>query len=268
MDRRQFARVGVTGLLWPPSMAAAEPPESPLAKQLVQKSKEFERKVATAKADVDRKFTARVGEIRRDTRLLPAARADKLDQWKKAQGEFKASGRFLADDEFAGMELEYSLAVNKAFLPLAKQAEEEIDKGLKADNKERVDAGRKLKASLENQLPGGAAGGLGKLWKGTFSRGGGTIPYHLEVRPAGGSRFKGHVEDNVGVAGNWSYDVEGQSSGLGVEFAMSACTRGDFISVRAAGVICGDRLIAEVTQLIRGRKGKPEKGLLVLNRAK
>ncbi len=200
--------------------------------------------------------------------MTPAARADKLDHWRKARDEFKTTGRLPADDEFAALELKYALKVNDAFVSLARVAEQEIDKGLKANNQQQVAAGRKLKAGLENQLPGGGPGNVGSRWQGTFQRGGGTIPYHLDVRPAGGSRFKGHVEDNAGVAGNWSYDVEGQTSGLGVEFAMTVPTRGDFVAVRANGVICGDRLIAEVTQLIRGRKGRTEKGLLVLTRAK
>jgi hypothetical protein len=81
-----------------------------------------------------------------------------------------------------------------------------------------------------------------------------------------GGFFKGHVEDNPGVAGNWSYDVEGQTRALGVEFSMSKSLRGNFTAVKVEGIVSGDRLIASIESV--AGKGKPGKALIVLKRVK
>ena len=102
-------------------------------------------------------------------------------------------------------------------------------------------------------------------------RGGGTIPYHLRIQKVGaGGSFSGHVEDNPGVAGNWAYDVDGQMSGVAIEFVMTRSLRGQFKAVKAQGIVSGERIIANVTQVATGelKKGRSTTGLIILQLAK
>ncbi len=83
---------------------------------------------------------------------------------------------------------------------------------------------------------------------------------------AEGGLFKGHVEDNPGVAGNWSYDVEGQTRALGVQYRLSKNRRGSFTAVSVDGIVSGDRLIANIVSV--AGNGKRGSALLVLKRVK
>jgi hypothetical protein len=238
-----------------------------LARNLKRASQDFAAKMGDAKKAALRDFDTAIRRTDTAPGLTAAARSDKLAALREARKTFDATGNFPPDDEYAGIEFMYYRAVNKAFVPLSKLVNAAITEGIKSKNKALEESGLKMKADLERQLPGTKLQADSR-WRGTLQRpNGSTIPYHLHVRKVGdGGSFKGHVEDNPGVSGNWGYDVEGQTSGLGVEFALTKSTRGEFTAVRANGIVSGDRMIAEVYQ---AAKRKPaNKVLIVLKRVK
>jgi hypothetical protein len=238
-----------------------------LIRNVKEASQNFARKKEDARKAALRDFDTAIRRASVAPGLTAAARADKVNALKEAKKTFEASGTFPPDDEYVSIEFKYYLAVHKAFVPVIKIVNSAIDEGIKSEDEDLEKTGLKLKADLEKQLPGNKLEAESR-WHGTLHRpNGSTIPYHLHVhkRSDGGS-FKGHVEDNPGVAGNWGYDIDGQTSGLGVEFALTRSTRGNFTAVRANGIVSGDRMIAEVAQAV---KGKPQtKVLIVLRRVK
>jgi hypothetical protein len=232
--------------------------------KLKSASQEFAQKKAAAKAKALKEFDLRIMRTKSGPSTTAAARAEKRNELTAARKVFEGSERFPTDDEYADIELRYYLAVNKAFLPLSKLINQTIDQGIRTNNKQLEESGLKLKANLESQIAGAEKLTFRSFWQGTFQRGGATIPYHLRITKRGDNSFKGHVEDNPGVAGNWAYDVEGQTSGLAVQFVMTRSVRGKFRAVTVNGIVSGDRLIGQVTQAVG--KGKPTAGLIVLRR--
>ena len=197
--------------------------------------------------------------------LTPAARADRKARWTDARGTFREWGKFPTDDEFALIELQYYLAIDDAFRLFSKASDEVIHRGNRAEDQEIVAAGLNMKRALEEKWLGESKLEARTKWAGTFTRYGKTIPYELTIRDVeDGGSFKGHVEDNNGVQGNWSYDVEGQRTGIVVEYRMTTLTEGKFTAVQARGIVSGDRLIAEVRQTVA--KGKVHSGTLILKR--
>jgi hypothetical protein len=268
MPSRPFFAATLTAALLAPALAPAWPDgNDELAKRLKIATQEFTQKKEQARSQAVKDFTAAITRVKSAPGLTPAARTDRIRELEAAKKRFTDSGRFPEDDEFAAIELKYYLAVNKAFDPLARLANSVIDDGIKTNNKELEESGLKLRASLQKQLPGNKLE-ASSVWHGTLHRpNGATIPYHLFVGRMGeGGLFKGHVEDNAGVPGNWAYDISGQVSGLGVEFALTKSTRGDFSDVRALGIVSGDRLIAEIVHAVKGKAGK--KMLIVLKRVR
>ena len=258
---------------WPAAVAALfalglSAPADDLPLNLDKKLKDAGLKFAKDKqvaADAAvREFKKLSAAYGREAGLTPAARADKMKATDDARKGFEGTGQFPGDDEYAGIALGYYLAVNKAYLPLNKLLNDEILTGIRKQNEAHRDAARKLLDSVEKQVPGTDRLTAGSRWEGTLTRPGGTIRYRLTVGKQDGNTFVGHVEDNVGVAGNWSYDLAGQTSGLEVGWAMTKSTRGKFNRVHARGVVNGDRLIAEVVS--QSGKSAPAKGLLVLDR--
>ena len=224
--------------------------DTELEKRLKEAVNEFARKREDAKTqallDIDKAIT----KVRNAKGLTAAARMDKLKEYEDAKSTFASKAEFTRDEEdFVLLELKYNRAVNKGFVPCAKLADEVIEKGNKAADTELAAKGLQMKKDVEGQLPGVGKMTAGSKWHGTFTRGGATIPYHLNLNKAGaGGSFRAHVDDNPGAGGHWYYDVEGQTSGLGVEFALSTVGRGNLKAFVAKGVVSGDRLIAEVSQ--------------------
>jgi len=267
-----FAKRVITGcwFLWlsiattsTPSTVAAD---SATTKQLDKAADAFADRRKTARESTLREFDKLAGLVAANKSLTPGARRDKLDEVAAAKSRFVRNGIFPPDDEYAELELKYWLALNTAFMPLEKAMNQAIDGGDEARDK-----ARSMKASVESLLLGRKKVTDGSLWRGTFDRGGSTIPYHLRIQKVGaGGSFSGHVEDNPGVAGNWAYDVDGQMSGVAIEFVMTRSLRGQFKAVKAQGIVSGDRIIANVTQITTGemQKGRSTTGLIILQLAK
>jgi hypothetical protein len=238
------------------------------AKKWADKNKEFSAGRDRARATALRNFDKAIDQVNRQRGLTPAARTDRRKQLQAARSTFERSGTFPPEDDFAAIELDYFLRVNKAALPVSLLIDEVIEKGSKTNNDDLEKEGLKLKADLEQQLGGPSRFVGNSVWHGELHRAGGnTIPYHLYVgKMAEGGLFKGHVEDNPGVAGDWSYDVEGQTRARGVQYRLSRNRRGDFTAVTVEGIVSGDRLIANIVS-VAGR-GKPASALIVLKRVK
>jgi hypothetical protein len=240
--------------------------DSAITKQLDKAADDFVDRRKTAKESLLREFDKLAGLVSANKSLTPGASRDKLGEVAAAKSRFIRNGTFPPDDEYAGLELKYCLALNSAFMPLEKAINQAMDSGDEARDK-----AKSMKASVESLLLGRNKVAANSLWRGTFDRGGGTIPYHLRIQKVGaGGSFSGHVEDNPGVAGNWAYDVDGQMSGVAIEFVMTRSLRGQFKAVKAQGIVSGNRIIAQVTQVTTGemKKGHSTAGLIILQLAK
>jgi hypothetical protein len=241
--------------------------DSAVAKRLNSAVETFAERKKAAQADALREFDKLSGRVSGNKSLTAGARRDVLDEIAAAKSQFARTQTFPADDEYAGMELKYCLAINAAFLPLDKAINQAIESGERFDDLAVIGQAQKIKANVETLVLGRDKVTAGSLWRGTFDRGGGTIPYHLRIQKKGtGGSFSGHVEDNPGVAGNWAYDVDGQMSGLALEYAMTKSIRGQFKAVKVEGIVSGNRIIGQVTQV--AGNGKPQQGLIILRLAK
>ncbi len=181
----------------------------------------FYKNVDTSKKYIVSEFDRSINRIKSAPGLTAAARKDKMDDWTKAKKLFEESTKFPDDDEFAELELKYYVSVNKAFMPIAAIINQSIELGNQGNNAKMAEEGMELKSKLEKQMLGTNNFTANSKWHGTFRRGKDTIPFHLNIgKKTESGTFKGHVEDNPGIAGNWAYDVEGQTSGLGVNFAL------------------------------------------------
>lgn len=268
---RHFAVAWIALTLTSATTEAVRPDEAAdaaWAKKWVQKSKEFATQRDQARAVVVARFDAAIAAVDSQKTLTPAARTDRRKELQAGKETFEKTGAFPRDDDFVAAQFDYALKVNKAALPLATLIDEVIEEGAKTKDVSLEKQGLKMKQDLETQLGGASRLVAGSQWHGELRHaGGGTIPYHLSVGKMGdGGLFKGHVEDNPGVAGNWSYNVEGQTRALGVEYKMSKSVRGNFSSVYVNGIVSGDRLIAKVKQA--AGKGKPTTSTVVLRRVK
>jgi hypothetical protein len=267
VSHRPFLTASLAAILALSSAVHARADEV-LIRNVKEASQTFARRKGEARKAALADFDTAIRLVGKAPGLTPAAQSDKVEALKEARKTFEASGSFPPDDEYVAIEFKYFDAVNKAFVPLIKTVNKAISEGIRTNDKKLEQIGLNLKANLEKQLPGTKLEANSR-WHGTLHRpNGSTIPYHLHVGKVGsGGSFRGHVEDNPGVAGNWGYDIEGQTSGLGVEFALTKSTRGDFTAVRANGIISGDRMIAEVAHVVK--KKKPgNKVLIVLRRVK
>lgn len=233
-------------------------------RKLKETNGEYTKKLAKAKEDTTQNFEKAIQRIKTAKGFTEAARADKLNELKAAKDEFGKTSTFPKHDDYAIFELDYYLGVHAAYKPMAKLVEEAFAKANKSDDEKLRAEATKLKEEMERILPGKNRLDGGTRWHGTFTRGNNdTIPYHLAIHKKGDAgSFRGHVEDNPGVAGNWAYDLEGQTVGLAIEYAMTKSVRGKFTAVRVVGIVSGDRLIARVTQV--AGKGNPTQGLVVL----
>ena len=238
------------------------------AKNWVAKNKEFLAQQDKAKAAVLAKFDKAIAGVDQVKALTPAARADRRNELQDGRKQFEKYGKFPGDDDFIPAQLDYSLKVNKAAAPLAALVDEVIEKGARTRDASLEKLGVKLKAEHETRLGGASRMTAGSVWHGELRRGGGSvIPYHLNVGKMGdGGLFKGHVEDNPGVAGNWAYDVEGQTRGLAVEYKLTKSVRGNFTAATTVGIVSGDRLVAKIVT-VAGR-GRPAEAYLVLTRVR
>jgi hypothetical protein len=187
-----------------------------------------------------------------------------VKEWTTAREQFAQTGRFPRDDQYAGIELTYYLAVDRGFRPLTRLIDDVIADGVRTGNKETQSAGLKLREDLERQLPGAGQISAPSVWRGTFTRNKATIPYELHIGKRGASTFAGRVEDNPGVAGHWRYDVEGQTSGLSIEYVLTRSIRGKLRYFKLSGIICDDRLIGTVQH----RPGGKVDGVVVLRLGK
>src|SRR4029077_1342453 len=245
--------------------AHAAPPEDEMgaiwAKEWAENNKELAVRRERARATVLSDFDKAIDKVDRQKGLTPAARTDRRKELQAARKTFEKDGTFPPDDEFAAIELAYFKKINKAAIPVSRLIDEVIEKGSKTKNDALEERGLKMKTHLEERL--GAANRLegNSVWHGQLRRADGqTIPYHLYIgKKGGGGLFKGHVEDNPGVAGNWAYDVEGQTRALGVQYKMSKNLRGNFTAVSVEGIVSGNRLITNIVQ-VAGR-GKPTSAL-------
>src|SRR5262245_10782472 len=211
------------------------------AKKWAEKNKEFSARRDRAKATVLSSFDKAINKVYQQTGLTAAARTDRRKQLEAARKTFEEKGTFPPDDDFIGIELDYFMKLNKAAAPLSLLIDEVIEKGSKTKDGVLEKQGLKMKADLERQLGGASRLVGGSVWRGELRRAGGnTIPYHLHIGKMGdGGLFKGHVEDNPGVQGNWSYDVEGQTRNLGVQYKLSQNRRGNFTAVSVDGIVSG-----------------------------
>jgi len=240
--------------------------DSSIAKRLNSAVETFAERKKSAQADTLRDFDKLSGKVSGNRSLTPGARRDKLDEIAAAKSQFARTQTFPSDDEYAGMELKYCLAINAAFVPLERAINQAIESGERFDDLAVIGQAQKIKANVETLVLGRDKVAAGSLWIGTFDRGGATIPYHLRIQKKGtGGSFSGHVEDNPGVAGNWAYDVDGQMSGLALEYVMTKSIRGQFKAVKVEGIVSGNRIIGQVTQ---STGGKPQQGLIILRLAR
>jgi hypothetical protein len=252
--------------------AQAVPPPDEMgdawAKQWTKTNEDFSDSRDKAKEAALKKLDKAIDHVNRLPGLTPAARTDRREELQAARKAFDKTGTFPKDDDFAGIELEYFLKINKAAVTVSRMIDEVIDKGSKTENGALEKQGLKMKAELDEQLGGASRLVRNSVWEGQLRRpSGNTIPYRLEIGKMGnGGLFKGHVEDNPGVAGNWSYDIEGQTRALGVQYKMSKSLRGNFTAVAVEGIVSGDRLIAEIVSV--AGKGKPATSLIVLKRVR
>lgn len=237
-----------------------------LEKKVSDAKDRFKKLVEAAKKETLLEFDRTIASLKSAPGLTEAARKDKIDRWSQGKKQFESATKFLPEDEFAPMELKYYLSVDKAFAPVAKVINESIKAANKNGSTELAAEGVNLKARLESELLGVNRLYSHSKWHGTLRRSGETIHYHLHLKEKkDGGSFTGHVEDNPGVAGNWAYDVEGQTQGLGVEFVMTKSIRGRFKAVHVSGIVSGERLIAKVTQAIGD---KSNSGFLILHLVK
>lgn len=234
------------------------------SKKLKDAVSQFNTKSNEARNAVIAEFNRSISQLKNDTSYLPAVRKDKMEALTEAKKLFEQSGKFPPEAEYALIELKYYRKLNMAFVPTSKVINDTIDFAIKTNNKNMADDAQEKKTKLENRLLGPSGFTSNSMWHGTFTRGKETIPFHLNIgKKTNGGLFNGHVEDNPGVAGNWAYDVEGQTSGLEVSFKMTELKRGKFDQVSAIGILSGDRLIAEVEQRVGT---KVTKGLLILHK--
>lgn len=237
-----------------------------LEKKLNQAHSSFLRKRELAKKKTLITFQKEIRAINQLPGLTPAARADRKTRWTEARDDFEKLDIFPPDDEFATIELAYFMGVSEAYAILAKTADEVIEHGNLAKDDELAALGVNLKDELEKTWLSETTLEPGSKWHGTFTRARGTQPYELAVhRVDEGGSFIGHVDDQYGVPWGWHYDVEGQRTGILVEFKLTKSTKGAYSSAEATGIISGDRLILDIKHVEPGFK-TPEKGFLVLRR--
>src|SRR5207248_1148687 len=97
--------------------ARAEPPQDEMgarwAKKWAEKNKEFSAGRDRARATVLRNFDQAIEKVDRQKGLTPAARTDRRRQLQAARTTFERSGTFPPDDDFAAIELDYFMRVNK-----------------------------------------------------------------------------------------------------------------------------------------------------------
>ncbi len=237
-------------------------------KKWAEKSKDFSWQRDKARTAVVANFDLAIRRVGLQKTLTPAAKTDRRKELEEAKQTFEKTGAFPTDEDFVSSQFEYAVRVNKAAIPLTVLIDEVIAEGAKTKDEAVEKQGLKMKADLEKQLGGASRLVGGSVWHGELRmKGGNTIPYHLYVGKMGdGGLFRGHVEDNPGAQGNWSYDVEGQTRALGMEYKMTKIRRGNFSAVSVSGIVSGDRLIANITSVVG--KGKPATSMLVLKRVK
>src|SRR4029079_17224733 len=154
--------------------------DSAATKQLDKAADAFADRRKTARESTAREFDKLSGLVAANKSLTTGARRDKLDEVAAAKSRFVRNGTFPPDDEYAELELKYWLALNTAFMPLEKAIDQAMEGGDEAREK-----ARSMKASVESLLLGRNKVKGGSLWRGTFDRGGGTIPYHLRIQKVG-----------------------------------------------------------------------------------
>jgi hypothetical protein len=246
--------LALAGLVAAPAAGQREP-EPPWAKQWKQKRQNYAAARDAAQRAALREFDRAIAGVAKLKGLSPTARIDRRNELQDARKLFARAGEFPPEDSYAGIQLRYFLTLNRAALPVAKMVDEWLERASKAGDPVLEERWLTLKAEWERELGATSTLVQNSLWHGTLRDGSGrTIPYHLYIGKMGsGGSFRGHIEDNPGVAGNWSYDVEGQTRVFGVAYRMSRSLRGSFTAVSVDGIVSGDRLIAQITSAV-GRK--------------
>ena len=246
-------------------LALAVPPAGALdpkvAADIQKHTKDFATKKEAARKKVLATFDAAIGAVRKG-KGAATARADRVKELEEAKSNFETTGRFPGGFDFAAIELEYFMSLSKAYAPIAKLADAQLDKALKAGRKEDEDEIRKLKDGLDAQL-GGNKLQKGTVWAGSFLIGGKPQRYRVEIHDRKGNTIKGHVHDSPQFVGHPEYDFVGAVDGLNFEIHSSRIIAGHLKLIKLEGIVSGNRFIARVSQITK--TGKKEGGLLVLD---
>jgi len=222
-------------------------------RKTIAKVDEFFTEKAKVKEATLKNFDKTIDRWKSNRALTPGARQDKAEQWKRARDHFDSTEQFLEEEQFTGIEFDYHVKISRCYAPVATLFHQRMEDALKADDHKLVDDIQVEKLRTERRLLGPMEFTGPSAWCGTFDRPGGTIPYCLFISDIkkGGS-FAGHVEDNIGIPGNWAYDLEGHVDGRVFEYTMTKSVRGGFQKLVAVGVVSGNRVMIRVTQKIGG----------------
>ncbi|QDT53869.1 hypothetical protein Pan44_18950 [Caulifigura coniformis] len=243
---------------------AAEPQWQALQKTLQERLGQFEENRKTIDRQVLADFDRAIVQAGRG-RASAASVVDQKLELEKAKADFEAFQSFPESDEYAVMELDYRLKVNRKFLPVGQAIDSLVKYANRSNDPDRLEEAVRIKEEYETKYLGGCDLPDESRWLGTYDRKGRSVIYELAINEVrAGGTFDGHVESNKRLRVHPSYDVKGTRNGAAIEFAMTSRQQGMVTAFTAKGVVSGNRIIANVDQ--RMQDGEQWKGTLVLTR--
>ena len=243
---------------------AAEPQWQSLQKTLQERIAQFGKNRDVIDKQVRAEFDQAIVQAGKGERMS-ATIADQKLELEKARNDFDALKMFPESDEYAAMELDYRLKVNRKFMPVSQALESLVKYANRANDSALIEEAVSLKEECEKKHLGGCLVPNGSKWLGTYDRRGRSVEYELTIQEVqAGGTFQGHVESNRRFRVHPSYDVVGRRAGAAIEFSMTASKHGTVTSFTAKGAVSGNRIIANVEQKMQN--GDQWKGTLVLVR--
>lgn len=215
----------------------------------------FEKKRESERSKIVKKIDGKIRQIDR-LQFDANAKVNRRLELTKAKERFERSGYFPADGSLLDLQFNYYKALADNFKPIHKIYESEIETAFRSGKDSAAERLVKSKAELEQRLLDVVPLTGNAVWRGTLLRSNGeTIAYELHIAKSSATgSFAGVVEDNAGVGGHWRYEVEGQRTGINVQFDLTKSLRGKFVRVQAVGYIVGNIMIAQLSQLDSKRR--------------
>jgi hypothetical protein len=220
----------------------------------------FGQEILRAREITLKRFDVVAQQIHKNPRLTASVRLSLIKELKQHKERFAEDGTWPDNPQLAAEALQYAGRLYKAYLPVAKVYERQIDSHMKAGDIASAEKCMQQRARLEETIRGDSFR-VGSKWHGSRGDLGGSSLFTLEVKKLTDTVFEAEAHHNPGVPGHPIFEIRGVLSGNRLGCDTSRLIRGKGQMLKFDGFIIGNKMVLAVGGI--HSDGKPVSGNLI-----